>query len=54
MGEVVEWQFPGGGWVQVFASEERADKSSVTLVEDDVQGRLEELNRLKLQILSVV
>jgi glyoxylase I family protein len=54
MDELVEWQLPGGGWLQVFVSEERAGKCSITLVEDDFQGRLEELNRLKLQILSVV
>lgn len=54
MNELVEWQLPGGGWLQVFQSEERAGKSSVTLVEDDFQARLEELNRLKLKILSVV
>jgi hypothetical protein len=54
MSELVEWQLPGGGWLQVFMSEERAGKSSITLVEDDFQGRLEELNRLKIPILSVV
>lgn len=41
------------GWLQVFQSEERAGKSSVTLVEDDFQDRLEELNRLKIKTLSV-
>jgi hypothetical protein len=54
MSELVEWQLPGGGWLQVFESEERAGKSSITLVEDNFQGRLEELNRLKIQILSVM
>jgi hypothetical protein len=54
MDDLVEWRFPGGGWLQVFTSEERAGKSSITLVETDFQGRLEELNRLKIQILSVM
>lgn len=54
MDELVEWQFPGGGWLQVFQDPTRAGHTSITLVETDFQKRLEELNILHIQILSVV
>lgn len=40
MAELLEWQFPGGGALQVFLNPEgdRAGKSSVTLVVDDLQA----------------
>jgi len=38
---LVEWRFPGGGWVQVFADPGRAGQASVTLVVDDI-GALRE------------
>jgi hypothetical protein len=36
---LAEWQFEGGGWVQVFADAERAGQSSITLVETDLASR---------------
>ena len=53
MDELVEWQFPDGGWLQLFEDQNRAGHTAITLVETDFQKRLEELNRLKIQILSV-
>jgi glyoxylase I family protein len=53
MDELVEWQFPDGGWLQVFEDQNRAGHTAITLVEADFQKRLEELNKLKIQILSV-
>ena len=53
MDELVEWHFPDGGWLQVFADPNRAGHSSITIVETDFQKRLEELNRLGIKILSV-
>ena len=37
---LAEWDFPKGGWPQVFADASRAGKSSVTLVENDLAARL--------------
>ena len=54
MGELVEWQFPDGGWLQLFEDQLRAGKTSVTLVETHFQKRLEELNSLGIKILSVM
>jgi glyoxylase I family protein len=53
MDELVEWQFSGGGWLQLFVSQERAGKSSITLVVEDFQGHLENLNKLGIKILAV-
>src|ERR1700749_771698 len=53
MDELVEWQFPDGGWLQVFVDQTRAGKTSITLVETDFQQRLKELNKLGVKILSV-
>jgi hypothetical protein len=36
MPEVVEWQFEGGGGLQVYAAPERAGHESCTLVVDDI------------------
>lgn len=40
---LAEWAFPSGGWLQVFEDETRAGRSSVTLVEDDLDARLADL-----------
>lgn len=42
---LAEWAFPEGGWIQIFEDEARAGRSSVTLVEDDLDGRLGDLAR---------
>lgn len=44
MAEVVEWKFPNGGWIQVFADPERAGKSSLTLSVSDLD---EEWHRIR-------
>jgi catechol 2,3-dioxygenase-like lactoylglutathione lyase family enzyme len=36
MPEVHEYEFPGGGWMQIFADQARAGKSSLTLTVDNV------------------
>ena len=54
MDELVEWEFPGGGWLQVFVSQERAGRCSITLVETDFDARLQQLNNLKVRIQSVI
>lgn len=38
MDGLVEWSFPGGGWLQVFVDAERAGTSSITLVVDDIEA----------------
>ena len=46
MGEVAEWKFPRGGWLQVYQRPERAGNGSVTLSVTDLDGvaaRLETL-----------
>ena len=43
MKEVAEWEFSGGGWIQVFQDSGRAGASSVTLVETDVEARIADL-----------
>jgi hypothetical protein len=40
---LAEWSFPAGGWMQVFEDGGRAGRSSVTLVEDDLDARLADL-----------
>jgi catechol 2,3-dioxygenase-like lactoylglutathione lyase family enzyme len=40
MEELAEWSFRDGGWMQVFEDAGRAGRSSVTLVEDDLDRRL--------------
>lgn len=43
MDELAEWMFEKGGWLQVFKDDKRAGSSSVTLVENDLDGRVAEL-----------
>jgi predicted enzyme related to lactoylglutathione lyase len=43
MSEVAEWEFSGGGWMQVFEDGARAGSSSVTLVESNLDERLKDL-----------
>lgn len=40
---LAEWAFRDGGWMQVFEDEARAGRSSITLVEDDLDARLADL-----------
>jgi len=43
MPEVAEWQFPEGGWLQVFHDEKRAGSSSVTFAVKDLAVELQAL-----------
>jgi hypothetical protein len=52
MSEVAEWKFNGGSWIQVFEDPERAGRSSVTLVERDLDDRLSELRSKTIEIRS--
>jgi hypothetical protein len=52
MSEVAEWRFEGGGWIQVFEDPERAGRSSVTLVERDLDERLTDLHAKTIEIRS--
>lgn len=38
MDGLVEWRFPGGGWVQVFTDADRAGHMSISLVTDDIEA----------------
>jgi len=52
MKEVAEWEFAGGGWIQVFQDSGRAGASSVTLVETDVEARIADLKAKGIPIKS--
>lgn len=54
MTEVAEWQFSGGGWMQVFESPKHAGSSSVTLVETDIEERITDLKAKGIQIFSAI
>lgn len=47
---LADWEFSGGGWIQVFEDETRAGFSSVTLVEDNLENRLAELRNQDIAI----
>jgi catechol 2,3-dioxygenase-like lactoylglutathione lyase family enzyme len=40
---VAAWQFPGGGWIEVFRDEKRAGKSTVIFAVADLKLQLEDL-----------
>jgi len=54
MAEVAEWEFSGGGWMQVFQDSGRAGSSSVTLVETDVDARVADLKAKGIPIKSTM
>ncbi len=43
MGELAEWRFERGGWLQVYELAERAGGGSVTLATDDIDAQAERL-----------
>jgi len=53
MAHLAEWQFASGGGVQVFEDSERGGTSSVTLVDTDIDERIGELKKQKIDIRSV-
>jgi hypothetical protein len=44
MSEVVEWKFPSGGGLQVYALPERAGRCSFTLVVRDIESEIQKLD----------
>ena len=52
MDEVAEWRFERGGWLQVFEDADRAGRSSVTLVESDIDERVSDLAARSIEIES--
>jgi catechol 2,3-dioxygenase-like lactoylglutathione lyase family enzyme len=44
MAEVFEYQFPTGGWLQVFADKDRAGHGSLTMVVEDFDAALVKLD----------
>jgi len=46
MPEVIEWQFPSGGGLQVYAGTDRFGKGSCTLIVDDIDDVAEHLQSL--------
>jgi predicted enzyme related to lactoylglutathione lyase len=49
MPEVAEWQFPEGGWIQVFRDPGRAGSSSVTLAVKNLDDELLALESLGIK-----
>ena len=47
---LIEWKFPGGGWIQVFRDEVRAGSSSVTFM---VPSRDDQLAELKAKGIAI-
>ena len=54
MREVAEWEFSGGGWMQIFEDPAHAGSSSVTLVETDVEERIADLEAKGIPISSAI
>lgn len=49
---LLEWEFEKGGWLQVFEVKSGAARSFVTLVENSVDGRIEDLRAKVIEIVS--
>ncbi|RZI72723.1 MAG: VOC family protein [Pseudomonas sp.] len=52
MSEVVEWTFPGGGGLQVYALPKHGGHCSCTLVVDDIQDIVRTLEALNIHALQ--
>jgi hypothetical protein len=50
MDGLAEWAFTRGGWMQVYADAARAGYGSVTIVEDDLDGRVKQLEAKGIEI----
>jgi predicted enzyme related to lactoylglutathione lyase len=46
MPEVAEWQFKGGGWLQVYQLKERAGAGSVTFAVSGLEDQIEQLRKI--------
>ena len=51
---LVEWQFEAGGWLQVNENRQLAGRSSVTLVETDLDDRIKQLKKAGIEPKSVM
>lgn len=51
---LVEWQFEAGGWLQVNENKQLAGRSSVTLVETDLDDRIKQLKKAGIEPKSVM
>lgn len=49
---LAEWEFPAGGWIQVFHNGARAGSGSVTFAEDDLSSRIADLESKGITIES--
>ena len=47
--EVAEWKFPRGGWLQIYASAERAGMGSLTLAVTSVEQQSADLQRCGIE-----
>ena len=48
MPELAEWQFPRGGWLQVYQLPERAGQGSFTLAVSDIAAEIKKLEAMGL------
>jgi len=46
----LQWEFPGGGWLQVFEQAEKAGAGAVTIMEDDLDTRIASLQTAHVRI----
>jgi hypothetical protein len=51
---LAEWQFDGGGWLQINENKQISGRSSVTFVETDFEDRLKVLEKSGLKPKSVM
>ena len=50
MAGLLEWEFPGGGWLQVYEKEDRAGTGSIIIIEDDLETRIASLQTAHIRI----
>ena len=51
---LAEWQFEAGGWLQVNENKQLAGRSSVTLVETDLDDRIKKLKKAGIEPKSIM
>lgn len=51
---LVEWEFPGGGWLQLYEKAAKAGNGSITITEDDLATRVASLQTAKIRIDSEI
>lgn len=47
---LVEWEFPGGGWLQVYEKAKLAGLGSITILDDDLESRIASLSTAKIRV----